>query len=490
MQVAILGPLEVTARGGPVAVPGARDRALLALLAVSAGQVVTADRLVEELWGPDLPRDPANALQATVSRLRRALAPLGSQVVVTRPRGYMLQVPADSLDARRFERLVAEGRRRLGERPLEAAQQLGEALALWRGPALPELADTDTGRAEAARLEELRLAAEEDRVDALLAAGYHADVVGEIDALVQAEPLRERRWRQLMLALYRSGRQVEALRTYQKARRVLGEELGLEPSPELRRLESAILAHDPSLGSPPVRSVPVDGVRHNLPARATTFVGRRRERRDVGKLLDEHRLLTLIGPGGVGKTSLAIEVAAERVDEHPGGVWLVELGAVAEGSGVMSAVAAALGVRERGGIGADGRPLGDLVVERVAATEPLLVLDSCEHVVEACAALASRLLATAPGVRILATSREPLNVAGEGQYAVPPLALPENAAPVEELAGSDAVRLFVERAAAVRPGFSLDAAGASAVAHVCRRLDGLPLAIELAAARIRALSVG
>ena len=489
MQLGILGPVEVTDSGDPIPVPGTRERGLLALLAISAGQVVSSDRLVEELWGADLPREPANALQAAVSRLRKALGPLGPQMVVTRPSGYALEVDPDSIDARRFERLVAEGRRRLTEQPAEAAQHLTDALALWRGPPVPELADTDTGRAEAARLEDLRLGAEEDRIDALLAAGRHAEVVGELEALVRAQPLRERRWGQLMLALYRTGRQAEALRSYQEARRVLVEELGLEPSPHLRHLEAAMLAQDPSLG-PPAQEPDAGSVRHNLPARATSFVGRWRERREVGKLLGEHRLVTLTGPGGVGKTSLALEVAAERVDERPGGVWLVELGAVSEGDLVVPAVASALGVREPGGMGTDRRPLADRLVDRVAATEPLLVLDSCEHLVEACAALVAMLLAAAPSLVVLATSRESLNVSGEAQYQVPPLALPRSRESVEELAGYDAVRLFVERGAAVQPDFSLDADTAAAVAQICLRLDGIPLAIELAAARLKSLPVG
>ncbi|HEX2272787.1 MAG TPA: BTAD domain-containing putative transcriptional regulator [Acidimicrobiales bacterium] len=489
MELGILGPVEVTERGRPVPLPGSRERQLLALLAVSVGHVVSADRLVEELWGADLPRDPANALQAAISRLRRALGQRGAELVVTRPPGYALEVDPDSVDAHRFERLVVEARRRLAEQPAVAAQQLTEALALWRGTPLAELAETETGRAEVARLEELRLAAEEDRVDALLATGRHVEAVGELEALVRAQPLRERRWAQLMLALYRSGRQAEALRTYQEARRALVEDLGLEPSPELRRLEAAILAQDPSLG-PPAEEREAATARHNLPAPATTFVGRWRERREVAKLLDEYRLVTLTGPGGVGKTRLALELVAARVDDHRGGVWLVELGTTAEGSLVVPAVAAALGVREPAGMAGGGQSLADRLVDRLAATDPLLVLDSCEHVIEACAALAARVLTAAPGTRLLATSREPLNVAGEAQYPVAPLAFPEGPTSPEELAGYDAVRLFVERAGAVHPSFSLDAETAPAVAQICLRLEGLPLALELAAARVRALPIG
>jgi predicted ATPase/DNA-binding SARP family transcriptional activator len=490
VQLGILGPVEVTDGGDPVSIPGAKERRLLALLAISAGRVVSADRLVSELWGADLPRDPANALQAAVSRLRKALGPRGPETVVTRSPGYLLDVDPDAVDARVFERLVAEGRRRLANQPAEAVQPLTEALALWRGAPLVEVADTDMGRVEAARLEEARLGAEEDRADALLAVGRHADVVGELEALVRAQPFRERRWGQLMLALYRSGRQAEALGAYQEARRALVEELGLEPSPHLGRLEAAILAQDPALSPPPAAEPAPAADRHNLPAPATTFVGRWREQREVRKLLGESRLVTLTGPGGVGKTRLALEVAASGVEEHPGGVWLVELGTIADASLVVPTVAAVLGVREAGGMTADRRPILERLAERLASTDALLVLDSCEHVIEACAAMVARLLAAAPGTRLLATSREPLNVTGEAQYAVPPLSFPTGPTAVEELAGYDAVRLFVERGCAVQSSFSLAADTAAPVAHICLRLDGIPLALELAAARLRALPVG
>jgi predicted ATPase/DNA-binding SARP family transcriptional activator len=489
VQFGILGPVEVTENDAPVPVPGSRERQLLALLAVSVGHVVSVDRLVEELWGADLPRHPANALQAAISRLRRALGPRGSELVVTRRPGYVLEADPDSVDAHRFERLVAEARRRVAEQPAWAAQQLTNALALWRGAPLAELAGTDTGRGEAARLEELRLAAEEDRVEALLISGRHADLAGELEALVRAQPFRERRWGQLMLAHYRSGRQAEALRTFQEARRVLAEELGLEPSPDLRRLEAAILVQDPSLGPPAMERDAAAG-RHNLPAQATTFVGRWREQREVAKLLGEHRLVTLTGLGGVGKSRLALEVAAGLVEHTPGGVWLVELGAQGDGSLVVPAVAATLGVRDSGEFGPEGRSVEDRLIDRLAAAASLLVLDSCEHVVDACASLAARVLAAAPGTRILATSREALNVAGEAQYPVTPLAFPDSPTFVEGLADYDAVRLFVERGGAVQPGFSLGADTAPAVVHICRRLDGIPLALELAAARLTALPVG
>jgi len=301
MEFAILGPLEVRDGPAPVRVPGAKERALLADLLVNAGRVVPADRLVEDLWGDDPPGNPANTLQGRVSALRRALGPAGG-ALVTRPPGYLLEAGPEQVDAGRFERLVAEATAApAGEGP-RPARQLEEALGLWRGPALAEFADQPWAQAEAARLEELRLAATEALVELRLAAGGHAGLVGELEGLVAAHPTRERLRGQLMVALYRSGRQADALGAYQQAREVLAEELGIDPSPELQRLHHQILLQDPALeAAVPDRALP----RHNLPERLTSLVGREGELREVAKLVEEHRLVTVTGPGGAGKTSLA-----------------------------------------------------------------------------------------------------------------------------------------------------------------------------------------
>jgi predicted ATPase/DNA-binding SARP family transcriptional activator len=506
MEFGILGPLEVRDGGAPVRVPGAKERALLADLLVNAGRVVSADRLVEDLWGERPPGNPVNTLQGRVSALRRALGPAGAGLVVTSPPGYRLAVDPGRLDAARLERLVARAATLDRAEAPQAIRLLEEALGLWRGPALAEFADQPWAQAEAARLEELRLAATEALVELRLAAGGHAGLVGELEALVAANPTRERLRGQLMVALYRSGRQADALRVYTETRATLAEELGIDPSPELQRLHQAILVQDPALElAGPARRPP----RHNLPERLTSLVGRDQELRELAKLVEAHRLVTVVGPGGAGKTTVAVELARRLRGGYPDGVWLVELAAVGDPALLAEIVGAALELREEP---LEPGTTPPAPAERLAGflrdKALLLVLDNCEHLVAACAELVGRLLRTAPGVRVLATSRELLGVAGEVVWPVPPLAVPDpvtevatdpevaglagpggdGAAP-EALAGYDAVRLFAERAAAADPGFALDAATAPAVAELCRRLDGLPLAIELAAARVRVLPV-
>ncbi|HEX2374170.1 MAG TPA: BTAD domain-containing putative transcriptional regulator, partial [Actinomycetota bacterium] len=502
MEFGILGPLEVRDGSGPVRVPGAKERALLADLVVNAGRVVSADRLVEDLWGERPPGNPANTLQGRVSALRRALGPAGG--LVTRPPGYLLEADPERVDASRFEGLVAEATALGPAEAPRAARLLEEALALWRGAALAEFADQPWARAEAARLEELRLAATEALVELRLAAGGHAGLVGELEGLVAAHPTRERLRGQLMVALYRWGRQADALAVYQQTRTVLAEELGIDPSPELQRLHQAILIQDPALEA---AARDRDRPRHNLPERLTSLVGRDQELGELAKLLELHRLVTVTGPGGAGKTSVALELARRLVGGYPDGVWLVELAALRDPAPLAEAVAAALGLdQEAVEPGVSPPPPPERLAGFVRDKVLLLVLDNCEHLVGACAELAGRLLRAGPGVRVLATSREVLGVPGEAVWPVPPLAVPDapddeaatgpapagpggdGAAP-EALAGYDAVRLFAERAAAADPGFTLDASSASVVAELCRRLDGLPLAIELAAARVRVLPV-
>ena len=497
MEFGILGPLEVRNGADPVRVPGAKERALLADLLVNAGRVVPADRLVEDLWGTQPPGNPANTLQGRVSALRRALGP-GGGGLVTRPPGYLLEAGPEQVDAGRFERLVAEATALGPAEGPRAARLLEEALGLWRGPALAEFADQPWAQAEAARLEELRLAATEALVELRLAAGGHAGLVGELEGLVAAHPTRERLRGQLMVALYRSGRQADALGAYTRAREVLAEELGIDPSPELQRLHHQILVQDPALeAASPDRDQP----RHNLPERLTSLVGREGELRDVAKLVAEHRLVTVTGPGGAGKTSLAVALAGRLADGYVDGAWLVELAPLRDPDQLADAVAVAVGLAEEAaGAGRPASSTAERLAAHVADKAILLVLDNCEHLVEACAALARRLLAAGPRLRVLATSREVLGVPGEVVWPIPPLAVPTpddddlglagdagRWADREALEGFDAVRLFVERAAAADPGFVLDEASGPVVAELCRRLDGLPLAIELAAARVRAL---
>lgn len=477
MRFGILGPTEVVRDDGrPVGLGGPRQRALLVRLLLDAGRVVPAEHLVDSLYGDRPPAGAGNALQAQVSRLRQALRP-DDAILVSLPGGYRLDVDVDDVDAHRFERLAAAGRQALdGGDPATAARLLAEGLSLWRGTAL---SDVEGAAAVAARLEELRLAAAEDRFEAELTLGRHADAVAELSGLVAAHPLRERLRGQLIRALHQGGRRAEALAAYEEARRTLSEELGTDPSPELARIHLAVL-RDEGAGLRAVTGVP---------AQLTSFVGRDTELRRLEKQLADSRLVTLVGPGGAGKTRLAVE-AVRRAGE----VCFVELGPLTDRADVPHAVLAAAGLRDSGlrSAAEPGRAALDSL-DRLAlalADRPMLiVLDNCEHLVDDVAEFAARLLARCPSVRVLATSREALGVTGETLCPVPPLALPppeeRPAAPLEYAA----VRLFAERAAAVLPGFEVDDGNVDAVLRICRALDGLPLAIELAAARMRMFGV-
>jgi predicted ATPase/DNA-binding SARP family transcriptional activator len=475
VRFGILGATQVwLADGTTVPVGGPRVRALLALLLLDAGRVVSAERLVDGLYGDNPSGDAANALQSQVSRLRRGLGEHAP--VELHPAGYRLAVDPGDVDAHRFQRLADEGRHALSAGdPTRARVLLREALGLWRGPAL---VDAPSAVAQAARLEELRVAAAEDAAEAAIALGEHSQTVAELRQLVAAHPLRERSRALLMRALYAGGRQAEALAAYEDARRTLADELGADPSAELAEVHLAILRADPTA---PVRSAA-------LPAQLTSFVGREDELAQIGKALDTARLVTLTGPGGAGKTRLAVEAGGRE----PGEVSFVDIARVAADEEVPRAVLGALGVRETGLFGPAGAAPADPVDRLVAALtdrRPLLVLDNCEHVVAAAAALAHRLLSTCPQLRILATSREPLGITGETLRPVPRLTVPPPDAAAVEAAHYPAVRLFADRAAAVRPGFAVDAGNLDAVRRICAALDGLPLAIELAAARLRTLTV-
>ncbi|GGV40507.1 SARP family transcriptional regulator [Actinomadura cremea] len=493
MRIGILGPLIVRdAAGRPAEIGGRRLRALLVRLAIDAGRPVPAARLLDDLWDGDPPG--GNALQALVSRLRGAA---GRDVVEHGPGGYRLGVDPDEVDAVAFERAVAAARRT--DDPVSRADELRRALALWRGPALADVAD-DFARPAIVRLDELRLAAVEDRLDADRAAARPVPPPAEFAAVAAANPLRERLRAHYVRALHTAGRRAEALEAYEETRRALADRLGADPSPELAAVHLAIL-RDEGNGAAPAgeRAGPPPAVRRmtNLPAQLTTFVGREDESRHVGALLREHRLVTLTGPGGAGKTRLAGEIAAARVAETPDGVWFVPLAPVSDPGDLVQSVLIALGVvdtvRSPDGLPAV-RPL-DRLTDFLAAKRLVIVLDNCEHLVDAVARLTDHLLGRAPGVRILATSREPLGITGESLCPIPSLPLPPPAAGGEPPDPDEAlryasVRLFADRARAVRPGFTVDAATAADVVEICRALDGVPLAIELAAARLRALTPG
>lgn len=501
MRFGVLGPLAVWTRNGePVTVPGVKVRALLADLLVHQGWPVSADRLVEDLWGNRPPGNPIGALQAKVSQLRRVLEEAetgGRDLVLSSSPGYLLRTDPDAVDASWFATLT--GRARATNDPRAKAALLGDALALWRGAAFADFGDEPFTQAAVTRLEEDRLAALDEQAEARLALGEHNLLVGELGELVLRYPLRERLRAAQLRALYRAGRQDEALASYRELRNRLTEELGLDPSAELVALHDAILRQDPELDAQ-VPAIQVARPGTNLPASRTRLIGRASAVSEVRSLLGAGRLATLTGPGGVGKTRLAVETARELLDTFPDGVWLVEVAALgrldtADGlSALAEAVMTVLGTREDASavlLGAgDRQTAADRLVEVLRAKQLLLVFDNCERVVESAAELAERLLRVAPGVRLLTTSQEPLGLAGEALWPVPPLALPDAAdAEPATLERSSAVELFVTRVAAVVPGFTLNSENAQAIAVICQRLDGIPLALELAATRVRALGV-
>jgi predicted ATPase/DNA-binding SARP family transcriptional activator/Tfp pilus assembly protein PilF len=508
VEFRILGPVEVLdAQGRRLALGGAKQRALLAVLLLHAGEVVGVERLVDELWGEDPPDGAAHILQVQVANLRKVLEPnrprrAAGTVLRTQPPGYRVDPGPEGLDLTRFERLTAEGRAALAAGdPPEAARLLGRGLELWRGPALGDVELAASGQGERVRLEERRLAAIEDRLEAELALGRHREVVAELEALVAAHPLRERLHGHHILALYRSGRQAEALEAYRTTRQTLAEELGIDPSRPLQELERAVLAQDPGLDWVPRASagepVPAgkpgpDRRPSTLPVAPTPLIGQERVLAEITALVRQGhpRLVTLTGVGGVGKTRLALQAAAELDDAFANGVWFVPLAPVADPLLVLPTLAQTLGVRETG-----RQPLDERLREDLREQQLLAVLDNFEHLLAAAPAVTG-LLAACPKLTVLVTSRAALRVSGEHVYEVSPLATPDlgaldNAADstnVDGLLANDAVALFVARARAVRPEFTLTPANAAAAATICVRLDGLPLALELAAARVRLLS--
>ena len=473
-EMRLLGPVQVIRAGREVGLGGPRPRAVLALLVLAAGRVVPADRLVEEVWRGSPPNGAAKTLRSYVSRLRAALVP--DAVLAARGGGYVLSVGPDAVDAVRFEQLAGAGQAALSRGEAAAAsERFREALGLWRGPALAGVGDVEPLAREAARLEELRLTAVEGRIEADIELGRHGEVIGELEGLVGEYPVRERLWRLLVLALYRAERQADALAAYRRARDMLAADLGLEPGEELRRLEQAVLRQQVPAAPP--------AARHNLPAPLTSFLGRDQDLARVDQLLGQARLVTLTGTGGTGKTRLAVEAGARLAGRFPDGVWLAELAGVADPGLVAAQVMAALGVRQAGDV-----PVLEALIYRLRSAELLLVLDNCEHLLDACAQLAAGLLRAAPGLRVLATSREPLGIPGEVVYRVRPLDLPPEHYDVDAAAHAPAVQLFLDRGSAARGGTGGGVALVAVAERICRALDGLPLAIELAAARLGTLS--
>ncbi|WP_183097617.1 BTAD domain-containing putative transcriptional regulator [Nocardioides pelophilus] len=500
----LLGPMEILVEGCPVGMPGAAERAVLVQLLLSPGRTIPATMLVDRLWSESsLPQDPMNALQIRVSKLRRSLKAVGVPEVVTREGvGYRANVDPRSVDAVDFVARVREARAR-SEAAVDGADAASldaydEALALWQGDALADFAAEQWAMVEAARFSKLRLAALTERAQVALALGRHAEVVADLDPLVAHDPTLESLTGLLMVALYRSGRQTEALEAYRRTRDVLDESLGLEPSLTLRSLHERVLRQDEALGSLPdltpasvavSRVVPAEKVGTaptNLPTVVRPLIGRDAQLDSLGELVLGTRLLTLIGPGGAGKTSLALAAVVRTSEAFPDGAFGVRLASVDMPDEVPLAVADALGVPLDGAAG--DRDVRERVVSYLVRRRLLLLVDNCEHVIDAAAGLIDQILSRCPDVTILATSREALAIPDEVQVTVGPLGTPPDGTPAGDVLLYPAAQLFVERARSVRPGTVFGDEDLAAIGRITRALDGIPLALELAGVRVATMS--
>jgi predicted ATPase/DNA-binding winged helix-turn-helix (wHTH) protein len=479
MEFCTLGPLRVSSGGRALDLGTPAQRALLAMLLTSPGTLVSDDRLVDGLWGEEPPASARHLVRVYVSRLRALLAETaGPERIVREGSGYALRVDPGELDAERFEAAVRDARALAAQEPGVAERILSAAMRLWRGAPYADLLEPPpVVHEQAAHLEDLHRDALQTWVDVRLRLGRHRELVPELARIAADQPYDEALHAQLMLALYRCYRQADALAAARELGARLRDDLGIDPSPEIRELYRDILLQAPHLS---LESPEPPG---NLPVRLTSFVGRTRELREVVALLGACRLVTLTGPGGIGKTRLALEAARQQRSRFPAGTWWVDLARVSEPETVLDQLAGAIGVAP-----VPGTSLLEAVVRALGRRRVLLVLDNCEHVASAVAELVGGLLSAATGPRVLATSRVPLRVEGEQLWRVPPMSLPNGGASADDVAASDAVHLFVERGRAVLPAFTLDGASGATIGEICRRLDGLSLAIEMAAARLAILS--
>lgn len=468
--VRLLGPVDVVDDSGAVRPIGsALRRTLLALLALHTGKVLSADWLLEHAWQGEPPVSGLRALRFHVSQLRKELGV--ADMIETRPGGYRLAIPATEVDVLAIEGAVRHAWH--DGNPSLAADANSEALAMWRGEPFADAAPCTALDDESIRLAELRLVITENYFDTRLAAGAGREVVADLGRAAAQHPLRETLWSMLITAQYRAGMQADALRNYEQMRTLLADTLGLDPSNELQALQRRVLQHDPSLivDSEP-RASESTVPRHNLPTVETTLIDGGDRVGRAATLLHDHRLLTLTGPGGVGKTRLAVEVGWSCVDQFEGGVWLVELAPLTTAESVVAAVASTLAVRTHSDSG-----VVDALVDWFHGRSVLLIVDNCEHLHDPVRRLLAVVLARCPTVKVLITSQAPLGLAGEWVHPVMMLD-PE----------VDGVALFLDRAASADSSFVPTEVEHSAVVDICRRLDGLPLAIELAAARVRSFA--
>ncbi|MGY0388261.1 AfsR/SARP family transcriptional regulator [Nocardioides sp. WG-D5] len=497
IRFGLLGPFEATVDGEPVKVPGSAERALLAVLLLARGRIVPASALIDRLWADSaLPADPLNALQLRVSKLRRVFKNMGLDLVQRDGGGYRAAVDPGSIDAEAFERHIREVRAAVAGSgsPTEAdLATYDAALGLWRGEALADFATEPWAVPESVRLEDLRRTAYAERAQIALSLGRHAEVVTDLEPLLRTDPTHEAMAGLLMVALYRAGRQADALEVFTRTRRTLDADLGLEPSASLRSLHERVLRQDPSLGSSgEVTLSTLATAPHrarsgaqlsNLPADLTPLVGRDELLDSLSDRVGSSRLTTLVGPGGSGKTALGLHAAQRLADRFPDGTFLVRLAAIRSREHIVPAVAAAVAMPQDG----SATDLQARLVEFLADKHLLLVVDNCEHLVDPVATLVEQLLTRCPQLTVIATSREPLALPSEVQTLVGPLPTPLEDDDAETIAETASVQLLVRRIASVVPG-ETDPEAYAALGRIARALDGMPLALELAAARASSLS--
>lgn len=477
VEFTLLGDVEARVDGRRLEIGHARQRCVLVAFLIDANRLIPVDQLVDRVWSDRPPFRARNSLAGYVSRLRNLFAETEGAVISREAGGYVLTVDPLSVDLYRFRSVASQAR--ATSDPREAANLFDRALEIWSGEPFVSL-DTPWVNAARSALQAERLSVQLDRNDAALRVGRHADLLVEISAAQATHPLDERLAGQLMLAQYRCGRQADALETYRKVREQLVEELGVDPGPALREVHRQILIGEAEVPvaepvshtvSAPAQPLAVHRPRTGLLRRVTSFVGHEHEVDQTIDALDAGPLVTLVGVGGVGKTRLALEVARSEQERFGDGVWICELGPLEHGDAVGHTVAASVWLRQQ-----PGMDIEESVIEYLRSREVLLVFDNCEHVLDAAGRFIEQIVLNCPRVSVLATSRQPLGVEGERIVLVPPLAV------------EDATKLFVDRALASRSDFSLEEQPTGTVAEICRRVDCLPLGVELAAARMRVMS--